>query len=237
MRKLPIGASLGVAALATAAVAVASPQFKQTASAKFTTTRPGASSGLSVDFRASDPGAPNGKPPAATNVRVTLPRGARVDTRAVRLCRASDSQIMQRGVRACPTRSRLGTGSAAAITGLGSPVDPVGETVTAFAARNQIVFYLAPKSAVGQNAVLRARIRGRVVDVVVPPFPLPGGGSAALTSFRITLKAHSSGRGRNRRSLLTTPSTCPRSHRWVTTVRFAYDDGTTKTIDSRSSCR
>jgi hypothetical protein len=238
VRKFLIGGPIGAAVLATAAVAVASPQFQQTATVKLTTKKPHANSGLVISLNAQDPGAPGGKPSPATSVKVTLPKGTVVNTAAAKVCTASDQTFADKGAKACPAGSRLGTGSAEAITGLGAGIDPVGENIVAFAGKNQIIFFLTPKGTIGQTAVIRGKIRKNVVNTPVPAFPLPGGGgNAALTVFKINLKAYAKGSGAKQKRVLTTPSKCPKGHNWVTNVKFKYEDGTSASINSRSTCK
>lgn len=239
MRKFLIAAVVAVTALAVAAVAVASDQFSQTASVKFTTKKRHANSGARINLEASDPGAPNKKPSPATRVRVIFPKGTKINTSAAKVCKASDSAFGEKGAKACPAGSRLGTGTAQAITGLGAPIDPVGEKITAFAGKRQIIFYLQPdaNSPAGQTLVIRAKVRGRVVDTKVPPVPVPGLGNASLTRFKVNLKAYAKGRGKKQKRVLTTPSKCGKGHNWVTTTKFNYEDGTSATIKSRSNCR
>jgi hypothetical protein len=236
-KKILIGAVVGVLALALAAVAIASPQFKQTAAIKYTTKKPKANSGLGISLKAQDPGAPNNKPSPATKVTVTLAKGTKVDTSAAKVCTASDSDFNSKGANACPASSRLGSGSADAVTGLGAGIDPVGENIIAFAGKNQIIFLLTPKGAIGQTATIRGKIKKNVVTTAVPAFPIPGAGNASLTVFNVSLKSISSGKGSKKKNLLTTPSTCPKSKNWTTTTKFNYEDGTTATVKSRSSCK
>jgi len=236
-KKLLISAVVGVLALAVTAVAIASPQFKQTASIRYSSKKPRSNTGVAVSLKAQDPGAPNGKPSPATKVTVTLAKGTKVDTSAAKVCTATDSQFASQGANACPAGSRLGTGSAEAITGLGAGIDPVGENIIAFAGKSQIIFLLTPKGAVGQTATIRGKVRKNVVTVTVPAFPIPGAGNASLTVFNVALKSISSGRGSKKKNLVTTPSTCPASKNWTTATKFNYENGTTATIKSRSSCK
>ncbi|MFL5827340.1 MAG: hypothetical protein ACJ76V_12515 [Thermoleophilaceae bacterium] len=232
-----ISALVAMFALVGAAVAMATAQFKQTAQITFSSKKVNSLTGLKINLNAQDPGAPHAKPSPATKVVVSLPKGAKVDTSAAKVCTASDSDFNSKGANACPAGSRLGTGTADAITGLGAGIDPVVENIIAFAGKNQIIFLLTPKGAIGQTATIRGKIKKNVVTTPVPAFPIPGAGNASLTKFQVNLKAVSSGSGSKKKRSVTTPPTCPKAKNWVTTTKFNYEDGTTATVKSRSSCK
>src|SRR5207244_6992778 len=61
---------------------------------------------------------------------------SRLDTRALPACKASDSKMLRLGPRACPSATKLGSGSTQAIAG---PSIAFQTVVTLFNARKQII--------------------------------------------------------------------------------------------------
>src|SRR5688500_17318256 len=98
MRTLIILATLLLAAPAAA-------QQRQTASLKFTTTKPAAPTGVILDADYFAPGDEDAKPPAVRRVVTRLADGARYDTSVPGRCEASDAELMIAGAAACPPSS------------------------------------------------------------------------------------------------------------------------------------
>lgn len=248
MPKKPlVGALAGVlalgAAIGGASVATAGENQGVTFDSTTTTKKPGTSTGLNTHIQGAPPLGPNTFKPART-VIVAFPPGTRINTKAVPRCKASQQQL-QGNPSACPAGSKIGTGAAKAITGLGAPVDPVGENVTAYNTAKGMYFLLTPQSPVGQTAVLTARwsgagassarssASGPKLTTVVPSFPIPGGGEAALTQFDLKVKP----RGKGKKAFALTPRTCPKSGKWSLTATFKYDGGQTIVVKDTSPCR
>jgi hypothetical protein len=246
VRRLLIFALTGALVLGLAAAAQA--VFKQTYDLRYTTKRVKSSTGFDTKIAASESEDPNGKPKkAARKVVIKFAAGTKFDTLVPRQCRATNEQIQGSNGGVCPTGSKVGAGSAEAVTGFGGSIDPVGETIVAYNNRNQLIMLLRPKSAVGQTAVLRGSLRnsrtGPTITVNVPPFCLPGGtppdcknGEAVLTKFNLLVKGISKTISGKRRNYATTPSTCPRAKNWKTTATFTYSDGSRQTVRDTSPC-
>jgi hypothetical protein len=231
-----IGALAGVLALVMAAVAVASPQFTQNATTKFTKIKAKSSTGVAVSFRATDPGEPGGKPKAASKIVIKLARGTRVNKRAAKQCNLNDEGVM---AGKCPKASLIGTGTAKANV---APLIPsTTEDVKAYASRVGITLLLtdnADDPAPAQALVLRARVSERgVITVKVPELqPLPGV-FAVLTDFRLKTKPKGKGKGSKRINLITTPKKCTRKG-WTNTVIFTYADGSQRDVrKTKQRCR
>jgi len=79
-------------------------------------------------------------------------------------------------------------------------------------------------------------VSGNTMTNTVPPLPgaPPDGGALKLISLHID--AISTGSGAGRRSLVTTPASCPHSRRWINQSAFTYADGITQTVSSSSAC-
>ncbi|HLM51960.1 MAG TPA: hypothetical protein VK279_15550 [Solirubrobacteraceae bacterium] len=224
MRKPLIAALTGVVALSLAATAQA--QVTQNADIKFTSKKPGSSTGIIAALRGERTD-PQVKIPGATKIVVAFPSGTKFNTDVPGLCRANGQQVQQSNGSVCPRNSRVGTGNALADA---TPViaAPVSEQIIAFNRNNGIFFYLQGL----QTAVLTSTVRGNKLTTVVPPFPLPGGGVAALTDFTLrTRPVKKSGK-----NWITTPKSCPSSGAWTSTTTFTYATAPTDIVTSTTPC-
>jgi len=213
-------------ALAFVAVAVASPQFSSTFDLTYSPTRPAASGGISILMTWSDPGEPGAKPKRLTRIQLHFNPGTKVDTRALKQCKASDRDVQIEGPRARPKSSRLGFATSKVTTG----VTPPDQT--------QITFFNAPRQIIvlvrveGRTlAVYRDDVKGRVVTVNLD---LPSG--LSLLELKVTIKPHVKGRGKKRRGYFRTPPKCPPSGQWSTTVIYTYVDGSSEQLADGSPC-
>jgi len=132
----------------------------QTFELSYLPAKPAASGGIHTFMRWSDPGEPNGKPKRITKIQFRFHPGTRIDTRALRQCRASDVDVRIQGVRAGPKASRLGFATSRVITA-STPAD-----------RTNIRFFNAPRQIIvlvrvedRTLAVYRDDIKGHVVTV------------------------------------------------------------------------
>ena len=214
------------AALAAAA-AHASFQFTSTFELAYLPSKPASSGGIETFMTWSDAGEPGGKPKRLTRIQFHFHPGTKIDTRALRQCRASDTDVRILGARACPKASRLGFATSKVTTG----VTPPDQT--------QITFFNAPRQIIvlvrveGRTlAVYRDDIKGRVVTVNLG---LPSG--LSLLELQATIKPHVKGRGKKRRVYFRTPPVCPPNGEWTTTVIFTYVDGSSQELADGSPCR
>jgi len=213
--------------LAAAAAAYASPQFSSTFELAYLPSKPGASGGIHTFMTWSDPGEPNGKPMRITKIQFRFHPGTRIDTRALRQCRASDVDVRIEGVRACPRGSRLGFATSRVITA-STPADRT--SIRFFNAPQQIIVLVRVEDRT--LAVYRDDIKGRVVTVNLD---LPNG--LSLLELDATIKPHVRGRGKKRRVYFRTPPVCPPTGEWTTTVIFTYVDGSSQQLADGSPCR
>jgi hypothetical protein len=216
---------------------------------KFLKTTVKTSTGTSTSLKASEPEAPAGKPSkAARKVTIKFPAGSKFDTGVPNVCRADDDEIIATKGAACPRGSKVGAGSAEAITGFGAGVDPVQEAIIAYNNTNELILYLTPKGTIGQTFVLRPKLKasrtGPTLTTTVPPLCLPGGtpptcsnGEAVLTKFDLKTVGIVKTISGKRRNYVTTPTKCPRSKKWTTKITFNYSDGSTQSFNSRSTCK
>jgi hypothetical protein len=210
-----------------AAVATASPQFSSTFQMTYLPEQPAASGGIDTLMTWSDPGEPGAKPKRVTKIRFGFNPGTRIDTRALRRCLASDTDVRIRGKAACPRRSRLGSATSLLKTST-TPVD-----------RTQVTFFNAPRQIIvlvqveGRTlAVYRDDVRRSTVTVNLG---LPAG--LSLLRLHAKIRPHVMGHGKRRRIYFRTPPVCPPSGEWTTTVAFTYFDGSTDQHSDGTPCQ
>jgi hypothetical protein len=217
----------GALALITAGGVVASPQFAATFEMTYSPSTAGSSAGIETVMTWSDPGEPGAKPKRVTKIELLFNPGTKIDTSAVRRCRASNAAVLRQGAAACPAASKIGSATSKLTTGSGPPAET---KITFLNARKQIIVLVR---ASGRTlAVYRDDIKGRIVTVNLA---LPS--SLALLELHAKIKAHSRGHGKKRRVYFRNPSICPASGEWATTVVWTYADGSTQQASDGMPCR
>jgi hypothetical protein len=233
LRKFVIGALVGAVVLAVAGIAAAGTNNGVDWDLNYSATKAKASTGFSAEIDSTGTADSTGKPRAARKVTITFAPGTKFDTRVRPTCDA-ETLRGEEGPDGCPRGSRIGEGSAEAVTGLTS-IDPVPLNIEAFNARNAILFYVRG-TTMPITLTLEGKLRGRVLTVTVPKLTQPTPfGEAILTKFAVEIDRASKGRGSRRRNYATTPSSCP-TGRWTTRAVFQYDDGRT-TVRDTDTCR
>ena len=223
--------SLTAALVATGlfATASASPQFSSTFGLTFSTGTPGAPAGLDLLASWSDPGGVNRVPKAATKLVFAGPPGTKFDTSALPRCRASDEDIANLSVRACPRASKIGTVKGQGLIVTGNPFNTIA---TLFNARRQIIVIVQLVDDRRLITYFRDDVRGNTVSVNLK---IPGG--VALTRFEAHLPRHFRRIKGKRRAYLRTPPTCPPTGAWTTTATFSYRDGSSQQLTAPSPCK
>jgi hypothetical protein len=223
---------------ATAALAQPANFPHGTADQQFTTTQPGAPTGLTFMASYHAAGDPKGDPPYLRRVVISPPPGLRYDTSVPDRCAAPDIELQVMGPDACPPGSRLGTGTIDGVI-----YAPVTHAFV-FDRYHHDLYVL--NSADGQillvksegYTVARGHLRPDGSMEFDPPtcFPSPPTGCAddyvVQTKTATSIPAYTKGA----RSYATTPSTCPRQRYWQTTLRYWWSDGSTDTAVSRQPC-
>jgi len=245
-KKYLAGALVGAMALAFAAVAIASPQFRQTTRLSYTSAKTQAATGIRANLFARDPGAtPPGNQKGVDTVSITF-NGSRVDTTAGRRCTLPVGQAAS-----CPRRTRIGTGTAIANSANNANpprvVTGLRNNVTAYLKRGGI-YLVVTGQQLPITLILNASLsrRGKLSvnvkrDVSNNPTLQGTGLKVILTDFKLNVRKVTrrvGRRGRRRtKALLRTPRRCPRSRRFRITTRFVYDDGSRLTQTNRPRCR
>jgi hypothetical protein len=231
---------LGLALLAALLLSSPDAPAAQTASRQslkvsFIETRPGVPSAVTFDVDYVNPDDPSGKPPAVRTVVETLAGDARFDTAVPALCEATDAELMATGAGACPPRSKVGSGYIRIDTGVPGPGRFIEVDVTFLNNANQLIF-LTTNRANGTRVVARGAIQGGRLTSNAPTLPGTPPDGAALDVVRSRLDEVSRDIGGVRRGYITTPSACPPSREWTSTVSFTYSDGVTQSVATPSPC-
>jgi hypothetical protein len=216
-------------ALVLAVSALASPQFTSTVALTFSSATTGSPSGLDVHASWSDPGAVNGVPKSVTKMKFVGHPGTRFDTTALPRCRASDEDIANRSVRACPRASKIGSVKGQGLIVTGNPFNTIA---TLFNARREIIVIVQLVDDGRLVTYFRDDVRRSSVEVNLK---IPGG--VALTKFDAHLPRHFRKVHGKRRAYMRTPLTCPPSGLWTTTAIFTYRDGSTEQRSAATPCQ
>ena len=236
MRKAILLALVCALAGALAVPVIAATRHEHKFAMKFSSKTPKKSTGLTFStnrFGYQVP-APNTPADPVTKLAFTLQKGTKIKPTVVPAC--SKSKLESLGPTGCPAGSKIGSGSAQAITGIPA-LDPVREKATLFATRGGILAYLSG----AQTIVLQLKARGNKLSTTVPSVCLPPGtpaqgcpnGEAVLTVFKSNIRAKHTSKG----NLVTTPSKCPSSRKWTNKVKYTFRNGDTETEQSSSLCR
>jgi hypothetical protein len=219
---------LGTLLAVSAATAIASPQFSSTVALTFSSATPKSPSGLDVTATWSDPGAVNSVPKAVTKMEFEGSPGTKFDTSALPRCRATDEDIANLSIRACPRSSKVGTVKGEGLIVTGHPFNTIA---TLFNARGQIIVIVRLVDDGRLITYFRDDVRGSKVSVNLK---IPGG--VALTKFEAHVPRHFGRYKGKRRAYMRTPPTCPASGVWTTTARFTYRDGSSQQFAAPTPC-
>ena len=214
-------------ALGVTGLAYASSQFKQTSVITLTATKAGQATGLKANLESSDPGAV--QPQGLKTLTITLPTKTKFNFKssAIKQCHATDIEIKATGGHACPSKSLIGSGAAAANAAPVIPVIP--ENTTAYAGSNQIIFLLSPKGPAGQILVLHGTVSANKITTQVPVIS-SGGLNVVITGLQLTVKKLGSGK-----SAFITAGKCT-AGKFVVKSSFLYQTGETLALTSSSKC-
>jgi len=229
MRRLKLMAALlAIGMLSAGGLAYASSQFTQAANITLTATKAGKPTGLKASLESADPGAV--QPQGLKTLTIALPTNTRFNFKstAIKRCKVSEVEIKATLGSACPTRSKIGSGTAVAN---GAPVLPViPENATVYAGSNRIIFLLTPATAgVGQVLVLYGKVSANKVTTAVPVITA-GGLNIVITALNLTIKKIGSGS-----KAFITAGKCT-AGKFVVKSSFLYQTGATLALKSSSKC-
>ena len=255
MRKLILGALAGVLTLAMAAVAIAATETSGTTvqnyDQKYSTKKPSTATGTTFSTSSSDDQNPRNKQPKrVADFDITFPKGSKIDSKAVPQCKADENDFAEADNpdSACPKGSKIGSGRVAARLPFSGTADLTG-TVRAYNANKGLLLLVTIESpGAAQTLLLKPKWRGLKLMTDVPhtclPPNQPSNGcrdangqeqSVILTNFELTTKVASSGKGSKKKTLITSPKTCPAGG-WPFQADIGYGDGSKLRIKTASAC-
>jgi hypothetical protein len=206
---------LAVALLAPSAGADPTAPLYAKMKQRFTTAKPGHSTGWTFDGALKPYPAGEQVPPQRT-VEFVFPKGTRIRPGAVSSCLASDEQITSQGLGVCPADSQVGSGEAGVFLGTAGTATLEAHL---FAAEPGLVAVFTSESGTVLR-VLRAAVERNHVTTTLPPVELPGGYELAIFTFKLEIERA----GSKKRPALRTPKTCPKSKRWKFIYLPRYDE-------------
>jgi hypothetical protein len=238
---LLVGVAIAVPGGALAVPALASPTAsRQSAVFTFTATTPGAPSGTRLEVRWRDPEKPDEKPPAVRTMITRFHPGTVIDTAAVAQCTASDAEMLLRGAPACPQDSVLGPGGFIADNGDTSLVPRYATFATTMINNRDELITLSemidPAFQPQFRMVNRQAARDGAYVTEFPVIPMSGDPADPYTGLA-SMWARGEPRGRDGRTYLRTPPTCPPGGYWTNTMTFVYRDGVEQSVQTQSRCR
>ena len=238
-KKLLLASLAAVGALAIAGTAYAAVTVSFSASAK--PARANKPTGLYVNIRSSDPAAP--QPPIMNRIVIKLP-GGKYNGSKFKRCKLATLQA--RGPRACPSGSKIGTGTG---IGMAKPVvtDPVNAKLTIFngdrsGGRDRVLVYVFPDLGPTFISVGKVIKRGGkyTLDFEIPAIKtLPSAPDASVASVktktpikRVTKRS----RGKRKKYyLIVAPRTCKGT--WKGSGTFYFRTGETVNVPISQKCR
>jgi hypothetical protein len=259
LRKLLIAAAVAAASLVVAAVALAvtTQHFKMTYSA----SKPSKATGTLFHTNSEDPAnTANNKQPANTKeLDIILPKGSKLNTKAMPTCNKSGNlssyndcpaktQVghLKGGCQGSTTREKACSGKATVRLRFNGSGD-LHAKVYAFNGKNStLILWVNPQGSnpITIHAVVKTGTTPRIIAkvpgicVLAPPgqkFPNCGGsGQAVLNSFDLQIDKLSS---KSKGTYLMTPSTCPSSKNWIFKATWKYYNGAPgEAKQSKSKC-
>jgi hypothetical protein len=243
LRKLLIGALAGVVVLAVAAVAMAT--TTTTFSQKYTSKKTNTSVGTSFATTSTEDqnAEKNHQPKSTRQFNITFPAGSKVDYTAAPVCKNLDESAND----PCPKNTKIGSGHAQVILPFPG-FATINADVTAYNRKNGLFLYvLAPGQA---PVVLKPVFKGLTLKTTTPPNCVAStnqnghcvnndgseGVEAVLSEFDLKTKAVTKGKGKKKKTYLTTPKSCPKGG-WIFKAEITYDDGSKVKPESASPCK
>jgi hypothetical protein len=228
---------------ATAAAAATGTGPRETIDQSFTTTRPGAPTGIDYTGVYHAAGNPKGNPPFMRRMVFYPPAGMHYDTRVPARCSAPDIELQALGPGACPAGSRLGGGTVEGLILMpfnhGVVFDHYRHTIDVMNNANQQIILVKAEG----YAVVRGQIRpdGSIDFPLAACFPEPPTG--CVDDYVIGLKTlsrlapYTKTSGGRVRSYATTPAKCPARGYWRSAVRFWWSDGSVDKVVTKEPCK
>jgi len=228
MRKALIAALATVAALAVAAVAFAAAQQTNSGFVKFGSKKAGGHGFVHTKFTIT-PG-PDGKiHKHSAVIDIVFPKGIKFNDKVKPYCKAQTAAQFAAG--ACKS-SLLAKGTSIADgshIGLGT----LHVTIYTYNRHNGLILYAVSKEGAPPQ-VFFPTLKGNVLhtdtsNITNPSFQVDE------TLFDLTIPNISKGKGKHKIWYLTLPKTCPKNHKWTSSIVFHLENDQFKPIGSQTS--
>jgi|HigsolmetaAR202D_1030399.scaffolds.fasta_scaffold07972_3 hypothetical protein len=182
----------------------------------------------------------NSTPAPVTRMRFSFPAGAKVNSDAFATCSANT--LERRGPSACPSRSRIGKGSAVAV----ALANPFNADLTVFNGpgnrnRRQLNIFAKLREIPQLTVVLSGTLRrtsgrfGYTLDLPVRTIaPIGPGSEASIVKFETTIGGYGRLKGK-RVPFVEAPTKCS-GRGWPFQGQFTYADGASGTASAHISC-
>jgi len=231
-----LGVGAALALLASTAYGAVTIVFKADAKP----AKAGKPTGLKVDFTVSEPGQP--QPPILNRVVIKLQKGGKYNSSKFPRCKLPTLQA--KGPTACPSRSKIGTG-----TGIGRalPVveDPVNGKLTLFngskvGGKDAVFVYVFPD--LGPTFVVVCKISKKVqgnfdytLDCSIPPIKtLPSAPDASVVETKTNTQRKTIKKGKRKFALIVAPKKCTGT--WKAEAQFFFQTGETAKTPYSGKC-
>ncbi|MBA2505099.1 MAG: hypothetical protein H0V29_04045 [Thermoleophilaceae bacterium] len=229
LKKISIGALVGVLGVLVASLAWANPVADTTLSleAKPTSTKGGTSDkprkqGLSVTFTGGTKSG-TGQPSNTTQIEFTLPAEWKINTKKWPQAATCDGTKADSDKSLCPKGSKVGSGSSQAKAANGAITQNLAVTAYVLEGGN-LGFFVEGSTPVEVAAMLKGRIKGRKLTVPIPSNiqePAPGV-LTGITLLKTSLGGSIKNKGTNVNLL---ESVGCKNKKWNFNSKFVYRDG------------
>jgi hypothetical protein len=231
--------------LAVAAVAFAT--TTQTFEQKYTASKPNKSTGTAFKTTSTEDNNPqkNNQPKSTREFDIKFPAGSKVNYKAAPVCK----ELHEGENDVCPKNTKVGSGHAKVLLPYEGFV-PIDADVTAYNRKSGLWLYVVPNFPNQSPVVLKPKFVGLTLKTATPPNCIPpasnqnghcknsdgsDGAEAVLTEFDLKTKAISHGKGKKKKTYLTTPPKCTKAG-WIFKASITYDDGSTVHPASVQKC-
>jgi hypothetical protein len=218
-------------AVAAVALATTTTTFEQ----KYTSSKPGKSTGTSFKTTSSEDNNPekNNQPKSTREFDIKFPAGTKIDYTAAPVCKNLDESSND----VCPKNTKIGTGHAKVLLPYPGFV-PIDADVTAYNRKKGLWLYVVPNFPNQAPVVLKPKYVGLTLKTATPPNCIAStnqnghcvnsdgseGAEAVLTEFDLKTKPIAKGKGKKRKVYLQTPKKCTKAG-WTFKASITYDDG------------
>lgn len=248
VRKLLIGATVGVVMLVVAAIAMAvtTTTYEQTYSKKTTSTSVGTTFKTTSTADEGENAENNNQPKSTREFDIKFPAGTKINYKARAVC--TDANFHEDQADPCPANTKVGSGNATVRVPFPGQAD-VPATVTAYNRKSGgttgLVLYVQP--TIGAPVFLKPVFKGITLKTAVPPTCVAStnqnghcvkndgspGQEAVLTSFNLKTKAYKKGK----KVFIKTPAKCPKSGVWTFNATVTYSDNSVVKKSAKSKCK